>query len=1133
MSPVFISSGKPWRFNRFGSKRTRRMNLSLSFAVSDVIRSMKRITKEETWRSEDLQRYMRGYEDENSRRRDKMKREEDGRKHRTGESADRRPRDPEREARREREKHRDRDSMKEGDRTRHRDPEKTRDDDRRRDEGHRRRDGTRDKEDRDKERRRERDKDRGIENDRYKDRERESWERRKDRAEKENRDREREKERERERNKERDGDKERERRRPEPERERRSEKDRKREEEREGRSDRDKDRLQEREKGRDKERERERRERHKDRESKQYRDEQQEKHRERERREKEYSGHRDQREHREHRREKEERERKKKEREQHETQGPDNSSRETERERRHRERKESDGHLAGNRDGEKEREKEKREKRHERSHRVESDTRRDDRERKQKSTSDRERSDKTSREKEELTVRFQSDWRSSYAEPSDPEIPVENEDAEIDKPTAEDYGNEEYEDDFEDYEEDFEEIDEDEDGPQEEEEERREEEEGEDSRGEIQKKEELNPRRREEIEAIQRAMDEENERVSSTPSRPRSEMPKRENRSKRSSTHGRIINFVAAKQREVSKKAASKQKKRTTELLRLIDLDFSITFPLLDLPPVNEYDMYIKNFGATNTRQAYVQCPDDNIDREIQTEEVDVTDKWTQHPAEGSIVCGGPKLSNESSVESVVQMNSMDSRRLTSFLRSAAQVVAVLLEEDRAERHSLQKLRSQTDALSFSDGCLQLNTRLPFLHGREVSLLQFSQVQRQTLLSVHAPCTKASAVRLDSNTIICIWNMWEPSRPQKILLYDGEVRCCCFSPGKARLVFAGTVVGSVVIWDLREHSREHYNLRIGEEDWTLRYPTFSTDAVLAGAGHLSTVRSVEPIVATVEEGLRPERPLMASQDESLELSFQLASLDEYGVLNLWVVVELPKADGAGSQTDLGLRPGGKVKLLHSSSINTCDKSTSRDVVTLGPSLSLQLKFLPKDSNHYYISTNTGLVRHGTLHGLKTAPKLYRSQVEGLSPVEVTALDFSPSGEPFFLAGCSDGSVRLYSIKIETPVQEWTGSSSGAAVVSVQWSVTRPSVFCVLDAASDLHVWDLNETDDAPLITEKIHNDRVTAVAMFGEPARQKVYAGLALAKHSGRIEIQYFNKKFTVPVTAESQKLHSLLHDAF
>lgn len=45
------------------------------------------------------------------------------------------------------------------------------------------------------------------------------------------------------------------------------------------------------------------------------------------------------------------------------------------------------------------------------------------------------------------------------------------------------------------------------------------------------------------------------------------------------------------------------------------------------------------------------------------------------------------------------------------------EVMMVLLEEEQAERKSLWKPRSQSQNLSFSDSSLQLNTRLPFLHG--------------------------------------------------------------------------------------------------------------------------------------------------------------------------------------------------------------------------------------------------------------------------------------------------------------------------------------------------------------------------------------------------------------------------------
>lgn len=75
---------------------------------------------------------------------------------------------------------------------------------------------------------------------------------------------------------------------------------------------------------------------------------------------------------------------------------------------------------------------------------------------------------------------------------------------------------------------------------------------------------------------------------------------------------------------------------------------------------------------------------------------------------------------------------------------------------------------------------------------------------------------------------------------------------------------------------------------------------------------------------------------------------------------------------------------------------------------------------------------------------------------------------------FFQVGCGDGSIRLHAVHQEQPVAEW---SSGDPVVSVQWSSTRPAVFCVLDAASNLHIWDLLKSTTQPVITEKIHSDR--------------------------------------------------------
>lgn len=55
-----------------------------------------------------------------------------------------------------------------------------------------------------------------------------------------------------------------------------------------------------------------------------------------------------------------------------------------------------------------------------------------------------------------------------------------------------------------------------------------------------------------------------------------------------------------------------------------------------------------------------------------------------------------------------------------------------------------------------------------------------------------------------------------------------QVTCCCLSPSKAFLLFAGTEHGSVVVWDLREDSRMHRYVRLSDCCWTFRTATFST-----------------------------------------------------------------------------------------------------------------------------------------------------------------------------------------------------------------------------------------------------------------------------------------------------------------
>nr|XP_042117220.1 cytoplasmic dynein 2 intermediate chain 1 isoform X3 [Peromyscus maniculatus bairdii] len=672
------------------------------------------------------------------------------------------------------------------------------------------------------------------------------------------------------------------------------------------------------------------------------------------------------------------------------------------------------------------------------------------------SLSDRETEERPREKRHKEGLHHDEERRRSHSDKKERSAKEEHRKREAKEPEKEDHdleatGTEEYlanfEDDFEDYEDDFEVCDGDDDSNNEH-----------DSR---EKAEELPPAQKREIQEIQKAISAENERVGELSLKLFQKQGRMEYEKEswadandsisRTPVCGIFVDFATASHRQKSRSQALKQKTRSAKLLRLIDLDFSFTFSLLDLPPVNEYDMYIRNFGKKNTKQAYVQYNEDNVERDVQTEEIETREVWTQHPGEGAAVSGG---SEEKDFSDVMVVPKIDTPRLSSFLRAACQVVAVLLEEDRLAAGPSWNPRAQDKALNISDNSSQLNTNLPFLQGRKVSCLHASRVQRQTVVSVHDLPEKAFAPSLDSRHLLCVWDIWQPSGPQKVLICESKVTCCCFSPLKAFLLFAGTVHGSVVLWDLREDSRIHHYVRLSNCLWAFRTPTFST----------------------------------------------------------------------------GLIPGGRIKLVHSTVIQLGNSLSHKDGEFWGSTQTLSVKFLPSDPNHFVVGTDMGLISHNTRQDWKVSPKVFKPQQHGVRPIRVNVIEFSPFEETVFLAGCSDGSIRLHHLTSERPVMQWDSSTKGRSVTSLQWSPTRPAVFLVQDDASRIYVWDLLENDLGPVAQQPISPDKLVAMTIMGDPEKVSgSFVALVLARASGTVDIQYLKRRWTIPAADEHSQLHVLL----
>ncbi|XP_012946407.1 WD repeat-containing protein 60 [Aplysia californica] len=613
-----------------------------------------------------------------------------------------------------------------------------------------------------------------------------------------------------------------------------------------------------------------------------------------------------------------------------------------------------------------------------------------------------------------------------------------------------------------------------------------------------------------EMEEVLRALDEENNRLASASHRSNwsdstelSDERFKDNRDEEepapkmaARAKTTFINFVSAKQRVVNSTVASKARKRAEDLSKLIELDVA-RYDMFDLPPVKEYELYIRSFGRSDTKQAYVQTREDDVDRDVQTEEVDSLSKWTQHPPENDVAVGGEGITVMSSGLADAHSSKVDPVKLTQFLDRVGQYLFTILDEESKSSFDEERRRDGRPTASFSDNVAMLGTP-NFLAGRLVRACSFCPSEANSLLTVHSlphaaveesrdlavprassPIDKGEQPYMSRLSLVCVWNVSQPTYPYRICASEMLVTCACFSPLKASLVFAGMYDGSVALWDLRESVAQHRSLQVEGQEHLVRFPTYNTAGVLETENHKSPVVSIMPVHSSIVGSLKDD----STAESSSGLSFQVASVDERAVVNLWVVAEIATPDPAGSTNDLGLSPGGKIKLMRSSAVTLSNPnkfvSQSSDLTAL----TMQLN--PGDLNHFYVGSDAGCVVHGVRFGTRAFPQSHSSTID--TPVPVVSIDFSPFGQPYFLAGCDDGTLHLFHTKMEHPVASWREFVSGERILSVRWSRSRPAVFFVLDNNSTVFTFDLVENGLAPMKTDRITTADAMSLEVGGDP----------------------------------------------
>lgn len=340
------------------------------------------------------------------------------------------------------------------------------------------------------------------------------------------------------------------------------------------------------------------------------------------------------------------------------------------------------------------------------------------------------------------------------------------------------------------------------------------------------------------------------------------------------------------------------------------------------------------------------------------------------------------------------------------------------------------------------------------------------------------------------------------------------------------------VDGSVCAWDLREPPALHKSVHYENSDHLLRYPTYNTAGIVEVDNHHSPITTLTPVVSYTDSDSAGQD---SHEDSSGGLTFQLVSCEEMGILKFWVVAEISSPDMAGSEVDLGLSPGGRIKLVLSSSMklrNPLREKTETTKEKQGYLRTFELQLSPGDLNHYYVGTEKGFVYHGLRFGSKAYPRMFTALSD--APVDIRTLDFSPFCHPCFLATTGDGDVHLFSTKTDTALVSWPARVWGTTGVRcAKWSPSRPCVFYVLDDNSRLYTFDLLEGDSMPAKIETLSPDAKVTCLAFTSDVRTAGQGGrnpqMLICMESGVTQIHTIAKEFREQQTLEDEFLPSYL----
>ncbi|GIY51524.1 uncharacterized protein CDAR_251691 [Caerostris darwini] len=165
-----------------------------------------------------------------------------------------------------------------------------------------------------------------------------------------------------------------------------------------------------------------------------------------------------------------------------------------------------------------------------------------------------------------------------------------------------------------------------------------------------------------------------------------------------------------------------------------------------------------------NLKQVFVQTEHCD-EEEIQTDDIEIANKWTQYPTNGTSGYGGDKMIIDEKEAAWKSLFNVHSTKLSTFLQKTSNIILTILDEEFADIGDNYKTKVRHD-LFYSDGYYVLSP-IDLLSNAPVVNVYCSECSSY-IITIHGnmveiPLTDAV---MNEKGIICIWNILDSKNPE-------------------------------------------------------------------------------------------------------------------------------------------------------------------------------------------------------------------------------------------------------------------------------------------------------------------------------------------------------------------------------